>query len=445
MSYKTLLQAVSPIVVNRDKLINSYGIKEQLSGNKDLFKEILDTLTAVCKCDYAYISLLGDTEQITLSHNGEDMGSIPVDESFCKHTLDANEVCIITKAQHLENVHPFFKDFELYAGYPMVNKDDINVGSLCVVSTKAVHLEEYQVRVMKMLSEHLMETLDNQRGLIGMIKKINSNFKPAACSNLNCLRGELDHLQTEVVSQKEQLEIVTEQLKLSNKGFERFAHVVAHDFKAPVRTIISFAQIVKDKIKSNESNHDSNINDYVKYIETAGKNLDELVSSVLVFSEMKSSVSDHVPVSLSEVLSDVLINLHEEITSKKAIVTVEQNDTLVSGYKVQLVQLFQNFISNSLKYQKKNNRPEVQVHITLKNNKQIIEIKDNGIGMEEKDILNVFEPFTRLHNNSEYQGSGIGLATCKVILDNHNSVISIESKVDVGTKITFSLPACEVN
>ena len=441
MSLNYLLQSANRLKVDRDELIKSYGIQEQLLSNQNLFREILETVAAVCQCSRAYITLQGETELHFVSQRGKKLDAIPVEESLCQFTVESEDICIISDTSKIQNLSPLLEDCKFYAGYPLVNKDNIVVGCLCMTNEKELQLEEHQIKVLKTLSSHIMKTMDSQRGLIALIKKMNTNFKPSACSDLNCLQGELAHLQTEVVSQKDALTTTTEALKKSNERFERFAHVVAHDFKAPLRTIISFNQLVKNKLSQLDSvSENAGVSDYIEHIQTAGHHLNKLVNSVLDFSEVKTSEIALTPMSLHEILETVLLNLHAEIEGKQAIVDIPEYDIIVNGHKQQLVQLLQNLIENSLKYQADGNIPQININVTSNAQKHILQIQDNGIGMEKEHIATIFEPFKRLNSSSKYQGSGIGLATCHAILDNHDSAISVESQVGKGTKITFSLP-----
>ena len=144
------------------------------------------------------------------------------------------------------------------------------------------------------------------------------------------------------------------------------------------------------------------------------------------------------PENCNVVLGRVIDNLHGEIQHKGALI---QHDSLpvVMGNDVQLLQLFQNLISNALKYAHPERCPIIQITINIKGDTYLFEIQDNGIGISSEFTHRIFEPFQKAHQG-EYAGNGIGLATCKKIVDLHNGTISARSEVGVGTTFSIILP-----
>ena len=128
--------------------------------------------------------------------------------------------------------------------------------------------------------------------------------------------------------------------------------------------------------------------------------------------------------------------MNAQISEKEAIIGICPLP-IIKGHKSYLIQLFQNIISNGIKYQPKNQQPEIKISTKRKSDYHIITIQDNGIGIERKYLHTIFNSFTRLHSGKEYEGSGIGLATCKKIVDIHQAKIEIESKPEIGTQVSL--------
>ena len=237
---------------NRNQLIQSYGFAEEIASNENFFKEALELAKKITGSEIAYISLLDDKKQYILSQNNSSLSTIDVKDSVCQYTIREDEFF------EVEDINLDFRTKDLsvlkennvsyYGGIPLANNDNINIGALCVMDSQSKKLNNLQKEILSLISRQVVNKLDNQRSLIQLIKKINTNFKPAACSNISCLRGELDHLQTEVISQNEVIANQKEELENRNKDLSDFAHIVAHDVKSPLRTIKSFAQIIEKKL-----------------------------------------------------------------------------------------------------------------------------------------------------------------------------------------------------
>ena len=422
---------------SRDEIIKSYGLAEQFASNDKLFQNLLSTVANIFRADSAHISLIGEDVLSFLSFDSKSLRTIPVSESFCRFTIKSVKPTIFSNPDKFPEVHSIFKDVKFYAGIPLINKDNFNIGALSITHSKKLKLKKHHIKLLELLSNHIVHTLDEQKGLVDMIKGINKNFRPAACADINCLQGELAHLQSEVVEQKRNLEDRTEELKKSNRKFESFAHTVAHDIKAPLRSIMSFNQIIKGKL---DSNNLANTEKYFEIINRSGKNLEDLITNLLNLSEVNTKEVEMEKVSLSEVLEEVLLNLDSTIKASKAKIITPTFDYQIKGNKVQLCQLFQNFLGNGLKYQAEGNVPEVQVSVNPLGERVLISVQDNGIGIEKQYLNTIFEPFQRLHNDKQYGGSGVGLSICLSILESHNGIITVDSEVGKGSSFTFTLP-----
>ena len=182
--------------INREKLIQSYGFAEQLASNENFLQESLELAKKTTGSKIAYISLLDDEHQYILSSSGKELKTIKVQNSICQHTIKGDEILVIedTRNNSLTSVLPQVQEengIVFYAGYPLENSDKVKIGALCVIDYETNSLSQNQKETLAILSKQVMNTLDNQRTMIRLIKKINSNFKPAACAHLNCLTGEL--------------------------------------------------------------------------------------------------------------------------------------------------------------------------------------------------------------------------------------------------------------
>ena len=239
-------------------------------------------------------------------------------------------------------------------------------------------------------------------------------------------------------NKKEKIETLKtmERLKQSNQDLERFAHICGHDLKEPLRTISSFAQILKTSIHSLDQTSQN-------YLDLIIKNtfyMKNLIEDLLRYSECEFRSQDLKNISTPEMLQDVLSILSSKIREKRAIIKIQDSlpETIFCN-KTQIIQVFQNIIDNGLKF---NNKKVPIIHIGYIPNDHVDRffIKDNGMGIHKDYIQELFTMFKRLHSKNDFQGSGIGLAMCKKIIENHKGKIWIESELSKGTSIYFEIP-----
>ncbi len=167
--------------------------------------------------------------------------------------------------------------------------------------------------------------------------------------------------------------------------------------------------------------------------------MDILIQDLLLYSRLNITEHKLVLIDVNKVVKEVLENLSASITETGAIIKTTHFPSIHSE-RALLFQLFQNLISNAIKYRKKDVIPSVEIAFEERKAEWLFWVKDNGLGIPQEYYNTVFQAFKRLHNKSEYEGTGVGLAICKKIIDIHNGKIWIESQEGVGTTFFFSLP-----
>jgi signal transduction histidine kinase/PAS domain-containing protein len=248
-----------------------------------------------------------------------------------------------------------------------------------------------------------------------------------------------------------ELEHTVKALERSNAHLEDFAHAASHDMKEPLRKIHTFADRLKQMLGSRMNETESNL--FQRMI-TSAERMQILVEDLLEFSHVSTQSQEIEAVDLSDKLKKVLSDLELSIEEKQAKVEIGHLPT-VQGNRRQLQQLFQNLISNALKYHQQNIAPLIQINSTTVNGADsgftvttedqqtlfyLVEIKDNGIGFEQQYADRIFNIFTRLHGRSEYAGTGVGLAIVQKVVENHNGYIFAEGKPGIGATFKVLLP-----
>lgn len=232
---------------------------------------------------------------------------------------------------------------------------------------------------------------------------------------------------------------VIEQLSVSNEELQRFAYICSHDMQEPLRMIRSFSEklVLNLKPRLTEEADERNIK-YLNFITDNAARAQQLVSDVLTYSSVENDTSTLSEVNLESVITMVKDYMQENLDSTGGVIT---HDPLpvIRGNRTQLLQLFQNLISNALKYQLPDVRPEV--HITVEDIGEYWQfaVSDNGIGMQQRHLHKIFDVFQRLHRRDQYPGTGIGLAICKKVVQHCGGTIWVASKKGEGSTFYFTL------
>ena len=238
-----------------------------------------------------------------------------------------------------------------------------------------------------------------------------------------------------------------ERLESANKELDRFAFMASHDLQEPLRKIITFSDRLSSKYVHKI---DDEADMYINRIQTAAERMRILIKDILALSKIVADKNSFVETNLNGLVNEVLGEMELGIKEKDAKILVEKLPPLCINPGL-IRSLFQNLISNSLKYSRKNVKPIIRISSEIsyeRTNSETnekakycrIHITDNGIGFDQKDSEQIFSIFKRLHFNGEFEGTGIGLAICKKIADQHNGFISARSKIDEGSTFIVSLP-----
>jgi hypothetical protein len=243
----------------------------------------------------------------------------------------------------------------------------------------------------------------------------------------------------------------TAELKRSNASLEDFAYAASHDMKEPIRKIHFFAERLKSQLQDRLTGEQTV---FFERLENASRRMGLLIDDLLSYSQASIGIPDVEEVDLNKKIKMVLEDLELEIEQKKATITLEPLP-VVKGNKRQLQQLFQNLISNALKYSKAGKPPQIQISYKLVDGADFgstlpysekrglchqISVKDNGIGFPQADAERIFNVFTRLHGNAEYKGTGVGLSIAQKVVQNHGGYIWAEGVPEQGSVFTVLLP-----
>ena len=243
---------------------------------------------------------------------------------------------------------------------------------------------------------------------------------------------------TEIKQKEHELELLNIEMKRSNEDLDSFAHVASHDLKTPLRTIISFLQLYQRK---NHTKFDDTDKEYLDFVANGAQQMNKLINSLLDYSRIgKQKVGVQI-VNLDRIMESIKLNLACLTKDSNVQITWDSLPNIIA-HDFLMIQLFQNIIGNGIKYNK-SDMPAVDVFTKWVDNELVYAVRDNGIGIPTEYKDTVFKVFQRLHKSNEYEGSGIGLAACRRIVELYGGKIWFESECGKGTIFYFTLP-CEM-
>ena len=253
--------------------------------------------------------------------------------------------------------------------------------------------------------------------------------------------------QKQLRSNNEKLEEINLALELSNHDLHQFASIASHDLQEPLRKIQIFSSLMKDK----ENELAPDLRKYLDKIVDSSGRMKNLIVDILNYSRLSANITRIENIDLNELVNEIIEDFELIISEKKAIIQVNELPKL-NAKRGQVRQVFQNIISNALKFSKPGETPLIEIFSKRINNKSfdaeenstgpfcLISIKDNGIGFDEKYVSNIFDLFERLHSKDKYEGTGIGLAIAKKIIEKHQGLITATSKTGNGAEFKIILP-----
>lgn len=252
---------------------------------------------------------------------------------------------------------------------------------------------------------------------------------------------------TQRIKNENKLKLYSKELELRNQELQEFAYVASHDLQEPLRKIQTFGSRIREKYfdKLDEKGQD-----YLLRMENAATRMRALITALLDYSRISIRGEDFQTIDLNQLISETLIDLEDLIHRKKARLEIDALPS-VEADPNQMRQLFQNLISNGIKFNT-SPAPLIRIRGMVLNTGDIPEvpmanppwcrifIEDNGIGFDEKYAESIFKPFQRLHGNHAYKGTGIGLAICRKVVERHNGRITVKSTPDSGSTFIMTLP-----
>lgn len=332
------------------------------------------------------------------------------------HTTEAREESL--DGDFIVSASPILDDYELLAGVHVLRD---------ITKRKQAELKVQEMLEMEQtLTEELKVSNEELQDITQELQTSNEKLQSTAM--------ELQMANHELVLYQNSLQNAIEKLEISNRELEQFAYVASHDLQEPLRMVSSFTQLLEKRYKGQL---DDDADDFIDYIVEGAKRMKDLIDDLLAFSRLHTASREFHTYDMNGILEDVLTSIRPSIDASNARITY---DTLphVKVDNVQMGQLFQNLISNAMKFQ--NSTPEI--HISAQENGDFwqISVRDNGIGIKTIHQDKIFDVFKRLHTREEYEGTGIGLSICKRIVEIHGGDIWVESRYGEGSTFYFTVP-----
>lgn len=434
--------------------LKSYGILDSLPETD--YDEITQLAAAICQTPISLISLVDDERQWFKSARGLDLRETPREFAFCAHNiLDPSTPLIVEDSRQDSRFanNPLVTGaphIVFYAGMPLVDPGGYALGSLCVIDNKVRTLNQTQLDALRVLAQQVVKLLE--------LRKTNAALKESEERYRN-LSAELDlkvqQRTKELTDSNDALSKANTLLSRSNENLQQFAYVASHDLQEPLRKIQQFGDLLKNQFATPTEQELV----YLERMQSAASRMSTLIRDLLGLSRISTHRDEHVESPLGETVSMALLDLDLAIQETGATVQIGSLPVF-AGDHAQLRRLFQNLVSNALKFRRKDESGrliapliQIQAHtirdIDLPSSVKSlrtaaayyrIDVSDNGIGFDEKYLDRIFQVFQRLHGRTEYEGTGIGLAICEKIAANHEGMIWASSQLGTGSTFSIYLP-----
>ncbi|WP_338765049.1 CHASE3 domain-containing protein [Bernardetia sp. ABR2-2B] len=298
-------------------------------------------------------------------------------------------------------------------------------------------MDKIRIRIRE-LRKTSYQSLEESREEILIINKVVVTFQLIASIAMlfifyniySILRPLIDNL----VESNNELERRREILKEKNEQLERFAYIASHDLNEPLRTITSIINILEEDYGDK---FDKEAKQNFTFITSAAKRMKKMIDGILNYSRIGKS-SEVEEIELNALLYNLQKDLSLLIEKKQATISFDKLP-IIKGFKLELRQLFQNLLTNALKFSKEGVAPIIEITVEEQPQSWKFLVKDNGIGIPEEHKKKIFGIFAKLHRNSKYEGQGIGLAFCKKIVSLHKGKIGVESEFGIGTIFYFTI------
>ncbi|MDP2385422.1 MAG: ATP-binding protein [Bacteroidota bacterium] len=382
----------------RVNILREYQILD--SPPEEAYDDIAQLAAEICQTKLAAITLIDEKRQWIKSQVGSELklNNIPLSSSFCVHLLGNKDLVIVPDcakdARFSEN--PIVKNgpkIAFYAGVPLVSPDGYMLGSICVLDVQQRELAPYQLNALKVLAKQVMKLL------------------------------ELSKINHELLSNRNRIETRYEEL-------ERFSYAISHDLRGPVKNISALIGLLNLQLKSGS---EEDIKQYMIKIVKESDRMNKLVADLLEFSLYGKKQQVKEWFSVADILDDVKLSMEQKLRENNVMITYSETISRIYAVKSDITRLLQNLLENAVKFRKIGTPPKINVMCTEEKEYWKLSVQDNGIGISKEGSEKIFEVFSRLHSNERYQGTGIGLATCKRIAENHDGRIWVESAPNEGS------------
>ncbi len=364
---------------------------------------------------------------------------LKISESEAKYrTLASNLPGMVYRVEVKKNNNVlFFNDYLLpMTGY---NKEELSTGNIC--SIESIMLEEDKTKVLSTVKaaikkDEVFEVQYRIKKKNGTVSHFIETGKPIfdKKGKLEYIDGVIfDETSRRVIEEKLQKTLI--ELEESNEELEQFAYIASHDLQEPLRMVSSFLQLL---VKKHTSQLNSEALEFINFAVDGSNRMRQLIKDLLAFSRVGTRGSPFEKTDMNGILKTVKDNLSESIKENEVKIMIKNLPEVIVD-RTQIIQVFQNLISNAIKFKGKDN-PIIEISAGKKKQCWKFRISDNGIGIEKQYMEKIFVIFQRLHTRNEYEGTGIGLAICKKIIERHGGRIWLDSTPGKGSEFFFTIP-----